>query len=46
MRYYVRFLQIRSHISYNTGKSVLPDIYAHALEHCANISGNALLPVL
>ena len=35
-----------AYISYNTGTSVLPDIYALALGYCAYISGNALLPML
>ena len=33
-------------ISYNTGKSALPDIYARCLRASAYISGNARVPVL
>ena len=34
------------HISCNTGTRALPDMSALALGHCADISGNALVPVL
>ena len=33
-------------ISYNTGKSALPDIYAQRLRASAYISGKARVPVL
>ena len=33
-------------ISYNTGKSALPDIYARHLRASAYISGKARVPVL
>ena len=33
-------------ISYNTGKSALPDIYARCPRASAYISGNARVPVL
>ena len=44
-----KYLILASHvlcISYNTGKSALPDIYARCPRASAYISGNARVPVL
>ena len=41
-----KWLQVISNISYNTGKSALPDIYAQRQRASAYISGKAQVPML